>query len=163
MSRRKYTEDQLRLAVKNSTSIQGVLYALGIGYRSGEAWRMIKSYLIRYGIETAHFNPTRKGVPSNLKKHWKLILVFNPNAAYRERASYLKRALLEAGVPYVCECGQGDMWVGKKLTLTIDHRNGDWRNNRKSNLRFLCPNCHSQTPTFSSRKRGMARLEKRSA
>ena len=35
--------------------------------------------------------------------------------------------------------------------LAVDHVDGDWRNDRAENLRFLCPNCHSQTPTFCRR------------
>lgn len=33
------------------------------------------------------------------------------------------------------------------------HKNGDWRDNRAYNLRFLCPNCHSQTPNFGTKNR----------
>ena len=44
-------------------------------------------------------------------------------------------------------------WRKKKLNLDLDHVNGDRSDNRLENLRFLCPNCHSQTDTF--RGRGM--------
>jgi hypothetical protein len=40
------------------------------------------------------------------------------------------------------------------LTLEVDHIDGDYRNNLISNLRFLCPNCHRQTPNFAGRSRG---------
>lgn len=40
------------------------------------------------------------------------------------------------------------------LTLHIDHISGDFRDNRAANLRFLCPNCHAQTPNFAGRSRG---------
>jgi hypothetical protein len=51
-------------------------------------------------------------------------------------------------------CGQGPEWNGKTLVLQLDHENGDCTDNRLENLRFLCPNCHSQTETFC---RGMSR------
>jgi len=38
-----------------------------------------------------------------------------------------------------------DRWLGSELTLEIDHMNGRYSDNRPENLRFLCPNCHSQT------------------
>jgi hypothetical protein len=42
-------------------------------------------------------------------------------------------------------------WLGQPLTLHLDHINGDRYDNRLENLRILCPNCHSQTPTFAGR------------
>ena len=55
-----------------------------------------------------------------------------------------------------CEgCGLPDEWQGKRLVLEIDHVNGRHNDNRPENLRFLCPNCHSQTETFCVRNRGV--------
>lgn len=50
-------------------------------------------------------------------------------------------------------CGQSRVWNGRPLTLQIDHINGIWNDNRKENLRLLCPNCHSQTDTFANKRR----------
>jgi hypothetical protein len=47
-----------------------------------------------------------------------------------------------------CEiCGISE-WNGKIIVLELDHIDGNKFNNNLSNLRILCPNCHSQTPTF---------------
>lgn len=69
----------------------------------------------------------------------------------RER---LHRALAEVGVAYACaECGNAGEWRGTPMTLQIDHVNGDWRDNRLGNLRYLCPNCHAVTDTWCGRNR----------
>jgi hypothetical protein len=53
-----------------------------------------------------------------------------------------------------CElCGLKDTWNGRPITLELDHINGDNKDNKYSNLRLLCPNCHSQTDTFKGRNK----------
>lgn len=50
-----------------------------------------------------------------------------------------------------CEiCGIKD-WGGQPLTFELDHIDGDNFNNTLDNLRFICPNCHSQTTNFRGR------------
>jgi len=67
----------------------------------------------------------------------------------------LTRAMLEVGIRYRCrECGNDGTWQGRPLTLDVDHIDGDFLNNQHENLRFLCPNCHRQTPNFAGRSRG---------
>lgn len=71
---------------------------------------------------------------------------------YRNNKS-IKKRLVELGIKsYRCElCGNTGEWNGKKLILQLDHIDGDNSNNCINNLRFLCPNCHSQTKTYSGR------------
>lgn len=48
-------------------------------------------------------------------------------------------------------CGVGNVWNDMPLTLEIDHIDGNSDNNNIDNLRILCPNCHTQTPTYGSK------------
>ena len=48
------------------------------------------------------------------------------------------------------ECGITE-YNGKPIVFQIDHINGDRLDNRHENLKVICPNCHSQTPTFGNR------------
>jgi 5-methylcytosine-specific restriction endonuclease McrA len=64
-----------------------------------------------------------------------------------------KRAIIDNGLlEYKCSiCGIGGLWNGHDLTLVLDHINGINNDHSIQNLRFLCPNCNSQTATFSGR------------
>jgi 5-methylcytosine-specific restriction endonuclease McrA len=58
---------------------------------------------------------------------------------------------------YKCEiCSLSD-WQGKKITLHVDHVNGDPSNDHPDNLRLLCPNCHSQTEFLGGANKGRGR------
>lgn len=56
-----------------------------------------------------------------------------------------------------CECCGITEWLGQPLSLELDHIDGDASNNAPSNLRMLCPNCHSITPTWKARNKGKGR------
>jgi hypothetical protein len=59
---------------------------------------------------------------------------------------------MQVGTLYVCgACGIGAEWNGKPILLNVNHINGNWLDNKKENLRFLCPNRHSRTPTFAGK------------
>lgn len=83
----------------------------------------------------------------NCSFDYKSIEVMTTTKAGKTAAlTYLKRFHT-----YECsECGISD-WNHKPLSLQIDHINGDRNDNSISNLRWLCPNCHTQTPTWGSR------------
>lgn len=71
----------------------------------------------------------------------------------------LKKYVREVEGDICAICGQSSEWENKYLMLQLDHRNGDSRDNRLDNLRLLCPNCHSQTDTFSGRNMGKGTRE----
>jgi hypothetical protein len=72
----------------------------------------------------------------------------------------LKRHLLETR-GHRCEvCGITE-WMGRAAPLELDHKDGNPFNNDLSNLRLICPNCHSQTHTYKNRNMGRGRFYRR--
>lgn len=74
---------------------------------------------------------------------------------YPHYQSYkLKKRLIAEGVKKnVCEtCGLSS-WKGKQLNLELHHVDGIRQNHKLSNLKLLCPNCHSQTDTFRAKNK----------
>lgn len=150
---RKYTEEILRDAVAQSTSVAGVLRYLGLNQAGGthaHISRMIK----KFGIDTAHFVRHQNG-STGRRLHAPDILVRIPYGSRRTNPPLLRRALGEIGRAYQCAiCGNQGEWCGRPLRLEVDHIDGDYHNNLAENLRYLCPNCHTQTDNFSGRSRG---------
>jgi hypothetical protein len=60
-----------------------------------------------------------------------------------------------------CSCCNISEWNGKSIVLEVDHIDGNSENNRPENLRFICPNCHSQTDTYKARNIGKGRHYRR--
>ncbi len=74
------------------------------------------------------------------------------------------RRYLQENFNHCNECGIPKFWNNKPLTLQCDHIDGDCTNNQLSNLRLLCPNCHTQTKTYGSKNTNNPHgIEKRKA
>lgn len=155
MTNIKYTSEILRPIFETSLSYAEVLRKFGLK-QTGGSQTNIKRLARKYEISTEHFlgrarnhGFTHRG--GSKKTEAKEILILRDPLAHPEKTYKLRRAMLEVGIPYICSlCGIKDIWNGKSLTLTVDHINGCRNDNRKENLRFLCPNCHSQTETFGN-------------
>lgn len=67
---------------------------------------------------------------------------------------WLKKIILEEQ-KHTCEiCGMSDTWNGQEIHFVLDHIDGDATNNKRDNLRLICPNCDSQLPTYKARNIG---------
>lgn len=150
---RKYTKELLDEAAANSTSIAGVLRHLGLR-QAGGTQAHIGRMLKRLNVDTSHF--TQKGKAATRPRLTAAeILRRKPAAEGRTKPELLRRALHEIDRPYLCaSCGCDGTWIGRRLTLHVDHIDGDMTNIEPDNLRFLCPNCHSTTDTFAGRQKG---------
>jgi hypothetical protein len=151
----KYTEDVLREAVRNARSMADVLRHLGLALNGG-AHAHLRRRIDAFGIDTSHFlgRAHYRGSVSRRRRTAEEILVVRARDVRRAHPDMLRRALTETGAAYRCaDCGIGDEWQGRPLILHVDHVNGDFADCRRENLRFLCPNCHSQTDTYAGRNR----------
>ncbi|ART72377.1 HNH endonuclease [Mycobacterium dioxanotrophicus] len=74
---------------------------------------------------------------------------------------YIRQYLVEAQEGCCAICGGATTWQGLPLVLVLDHMDGNATNNRRDNLRLICPNCDSQLPTYKSRNRGNGRHYRR--
>ncbi|MEU5898464.1 MULTISPECIES: HNH endonuclease signature motif containing protein [Streptomyces] len=146
----KPASDDLSRAVAGSTSIAGTLRALGKP-ENGRLRALLSQWVEEDGLDTRHFlgQAHQRGRPGPTPVKTAADVLIRHDRQNRTRTVLLRRALGEVGVPELCdECGTPPMWYGKPMTLEIDHVNGDWRDDRRENLRLLCPNCHAVTNTW---------------
>ncbi|MFD7179856.1 HNH endonuclease [Streptomyces sp. NPDC059904] len=151
-----FPEDELIRAVAQAHGLADLLRRLGVRRPSAAARTRVKRSIDEYGLSTEHFVGQGHGIgiPSPGRRTADEILVPPGTRTRRTPTALLRRALDDIGAPHVCaECGVRNAWRGKRLVLEIDHVNGDRLDNRRANLRYLCPSCHSQTRTFSNRRR----------
>ncbi|MFI6661355.1 HNH endonuclease signature motif containing protein [Streptomyces sp. NPDC050523] len=143
------TEDQLRAVVAQSVSLAEVLRRLDRP-GNGSQRAQVRKWIAEHALTTAHFlgQAHQQGKPAANAKRAQEVLVQH-TGTHRTATKRLRRALLEVGVTEECaRCGSAPEWLGRPLTLEVDHINGDWSDDRRENLRFLCPNCHAITSTW---------------
>lgn len=74
-----------------------------------------------------------------------------------QTSNYIKRYIEEKFNNTCQECGVTSIYNGKPLTLQLEHKDGNSRNNKEDNLSLLCPNCHTQTEFYGSKNNGRGR------
>lgn len=151
----RYTKDLLEEHAPNVVSFTGLARALDKAPVGGTITH-IKRMCIKLGVDTSHFTGQahNKGrVANNRLTPDEILIVTYDELARRPEHHRLKRALLEIGRSYKCAVCSTTDWNNKPLTLHVDHIDGNYRNNQRENLQFICPNCHSQTETFGRKKR----------
>ena len=152
----KYTKEFLESLVKQSLNMWEVVEKAGVKRQEGN-YRYISKLVKKYKIPKDHFiNQRGKNVRSIPLEEYLVkgkFLTINGNI--------LKKKLFKAGLKEnKCEkCGLGDIWNNEKISLILDHIDGDRENNLLENLRILCPNCNATLETHCGKNKLRSRAE----
>jgi hypothetical protein len=114
--------------------------------KTGLTFNAYKYRALKLGV----YDPTNK----NAGRLISLEEILNGHHPHYQTFKLRNRLLKEGVMQNVCsECGVGPTWNSKPISCQLDHIDGDRFNHRRQNLRMICPNCHSQTETFSGKNK----------
>lgn len=153
---KKYTLGELEQAVATSFSIRQVLEKIGLAV-SGGNHSHLKKKIKAFKLDTTHF--LGQAARRKLDKTWSPPSKRELKDILKKGTTYnnynLKIRLIKSGLlkEECAKCKIGPEWNGNFLSLHLDHSNGEKTDNRRKNLRLLCPNCHSQTNTYAGKSR----------
>lgn len=147
----KLSDEQFVELLKKSSTISEVLFKLGYTVK-GNSWgySQVKRRMDDLNLDYSIFKGKSAVINTNKLNNVKKEDILKENCKHQR--TVLRRYVIKNNlIPYKCAiCGCTE-WQGKTLSLELDHINGVNNDNRLENLRFLCPNCHSQTSTYGSR------------
>jgi Zn finger protein HypA/HybF involved in hydrogenase expression len=144
---------EFKRVINESGSISMVLKYFGLK-NIGCNYITLRKRCEEEGIDYSHIP---RGLSSNFgrkfnrKKKIPLEKILVKNSNY-SRSSLKRRIIKNDLLKYECSlCLNSGVWNNQPLTLQLDHINGINNDHRLENLRFLCPNCHSQTSNFAGK------------
>lgn len=141
----KYSKELLQPIISKAVCWNDVCRALGLSPRGGSIKTFLKKKAQLFNLSYAHFLGKHK--PKEDRSTPKEVL--RNNSGFSRQT--VRRKILESKVlPYKCAiCELEPTWQGKPMTLILDHINGNRKDHRVSNLRFVCANCGVQLPTHA--------------
>lgn len=127
-------KELLENAVRKSCNLNDVYIHLGIKPQSNRN-KSLEESIKGFNISMDHLE---KGVKSRISYEAEDI----SNGNRRLGRLVLEKFLNFHNIEQTCNNCSLDSWLGEKMSLDIDHINGDPTDNRLENLQYLCPNCH---------------------
>lgn len=144
-------KEQVAELAARSISITDMLRNAGLS-TAGSNFKTVKRWLDKHNINTQHFEVGYAKVAQyNFARRRTAGDIFCEHSNVVQ-CTLRKVVIRDHVIEYKCaKCGNVGEWCGAPLTLQLDHINGINGDNRIENLRWLCPNCHTQTDTFGSK------------
>lgn len=140
----KYSDNEFRRIVLQSSSYKECLLNLGYHSNSGDSTNRLKQKIQQLDIDTSHFTTKQPIVRSEEN-----VFIEHSTASQKTLRKWYKKGEYS---PYICDiCGQEPFWQGKELTLILDHKNGINDDDRLEKLHWVCPNCNAQLDTTNGK------------
>lgn len=152
--KKRLSDSAFIAAVKNNRSAAGVLRAIGLDPCGGGNYNTVRDLIKHLNLDTSHWTGKGhlrgKSNPNAQKRPMDYYL--RENSKVTNRSSLKDRLIKEGLLKNECAvCQIEPRWNNKPLVLVLDHKNGINNDYRLSNIRLLCPNCNSQTDTFTGK------------
>jgi len=142
--------------VKNSNTFTDILRKCNLENKGGNI-NTVKRRVKKENVNTEHISTGRSHnlgkvfTNQRISKEESITNCFITNSKTKRGTIKLLLQRYKLKDYKCCECGCVNTWNNKPLSLQLDHINGISNDNRLENLRFLCPNCHSQTETYAGK------------
>lgn len=143
------SKDDFQELVNSSFYISDVLKELGLSTRNGSGHKMFKERVLKDNIDLSKMKNNKR---KNHFQRYEIEEMLTENSKVT-RTNLKNRLLKEEIIENKCSICGLETWNGKEIVMILDHINGINNDNRKENLRMVCPNCNSQLDTHCGKNK----------
>lgn len=137
----KITDEEIKLAYEKYDTLHQASAELKMTTVS--LWRRAKKIGIAW--KDKNFKPEKSKIPTNE--------IIEGKHPYYQTLKLKKRLLKEGIKENKCDICSITEWNNEVISMQLDHIDGNSHNHILSNLRMVCPNCHSQTNTYCGKNK----------